>query len=99
MMHDWQKSDNAVAYASVAPIRLHHLIRHAGINIYLIIAQQRKNGGGGLITLLAFGHSSLTSPALGIIFRSAGRHPKKLFLKATARPQIRLWQKVTRNQK
>jgi len=47
--------------------------------------------GGGLITLLAFGRSSPTASVLGIIFRSAGRHPKKLILKVTARPQIQLW--------
>jgi hypothetical protein len=33
--------------------------------------------GQGLITLLAFGRSLLTSLVLGIIFRSVGRHPKK----------------------
>jgi hypothetical protein len=27
-----EKSGNAVAYASVAPVRLHRLIRHKGIN-------------------------------------------------------------------
>jgi hypothetical protein len=85
-----QKLGNAVACASAAPMRLHCLICHVGINIQLIIAQQRKNGGEVL---------QPSSPDSGIIFRSAGRHPKKLFLKATARPQIRLWQKVTRNQK
>jgi len=72
-----QKSGNAVACASVAPVRLHCLICHKGINAWRIIAQQRKNGGGGLITLLAFGRSLPMSPVLGIIFRSAGRHPKK----------------------
>jgi len=41
-----QKSSNAVACASVAPMPLHHPICHVGINIQLIIAQQRRNGGG-----------------------------------------------------
>jgi len=41
-----QKLGDAVACASVVPMRLHCPIRHAGINIRLIIAQQRKNGGG-----------------------------------------------------
>jgi hypothetical protein len=84
MMHDFyvkinprQKSGDAVARACVAPVRLHRPIHHAGINIWLIIAQQRKNGGGGLIKLLAFGRSSPMSPVLGIIFKSTGRHPKK----------------------
>ena len=73
-----QKLGDAVACASVASMRLHCPICHAGINKQLIIAQQRKNGGGGgLITLLAFGRSSPTSPVLGVMFRSAGRHPKK----------------------
>ncbi len=40
-----QKSGDAVACASVAPMPLHCLICHAGINIQLIIAQQRRNGG------------------------------------------------------
>ena len=72
------KLGDAVACASVAPLQLHHPICHVGINIHLIIAQQRKNGRGGLITLLvAFGRSSPTSSVLGVIFRSAGRHPKK----------------------
>ncbi len=41
-----QKLCDAVACASVAPMRLHHPIRHAGINKQLIIARQRRNGGG-----------------------------------------------------
>ena len=52
-MHDFyvkinlrQKSGDAVACASVAPMRLHIPIHHVGIHIRLIIAQQRKNGGG-----------------------------------------------------
>ena len=57
-----QKSGNAVACTSVAPMQLHCPICHAGISIQVIIAQQRKNGGGGLITLLAFGRSLPTSP-------------------------------------
>ena len=74
-----QKSGDAVACANVAPVRLHCLICHKGINTWQIIAQQRKNGGGGLITLLAFGRSLPTSPVLGIIFRRVGRHPKNNF--------------------
>ena len=71
------KSGDAVACASVAPVRLHCLIRHKGINTYESLQRGGGMGGGGLITLMAFGRSSPTSPILGIIFRSAGRHPKK----------------------
>ncbi len=84
-----QKLDDAVACASVAPMQLHRPIHHAVIYKQLIIARQRRNGGG-LITL----HSSPTSPVLGIIFRSLGRHPKQYCLKATARPQIRFCEKL-----
>jgi hypothetical protein len=47
-----QKSGNAVACTNAAPMRLHHLICHKGINTWQIIAPRRRNGGGGLITLL-----------------------------------------------
>ena len=52
--HLRQKLGDGVACASVAPMPLHCLICHAGINTRLIIAPQRENGGS-LITLLAFG--------------------------------------------
>jgi hypothetical protein len=57
-------------------------------------------GGGVLLHYWHLGAAHQLLPrhlVLGIIFRSARGHPKKYFLKATARPQIRLWQKVTRN--
>ena len=41
-----QKSGDAVACTSVAPVQLHRLICHKGIKTWQIIAQQRKNGGG-----------------------------------------------------
>jgi hypothetical protein len=41
-----QKSGDAVACTSVSPMPLHCLIHHTGINIQVIIAQQRRNGGG-----------------------------------------------------
>ena len=95
-----QKSSNTVACASVAPMQLHCLILHKGINIWQIIAQQRKNEGGrSCYTIGIWAQLAVMSPVLGIIFRSAGKHPKKYFLKATARPQIQLWRKVMRNQK
>jgi hypothetical protein len=46
-----QKWGDAVACASFAPVRLHRPIRHAGLNKQLIIVRQRRNGGGGLITI------------------------------------------------
>ena len=42
-----RKSGNAVARASVAPVRLHRLIRHKGINTRRIIARGGGSGGGG----------------------------------------------------
>jgi len=41
-----QKSGDAVACASVAPVRLHRLIHHKGMNTWRIIAVQGRNGGG-----------------------------------------------------
>ena len=41
-----QKSGNAVARASVAPVRLHRLIRHKGINTRRIIAHGGGSKGG-----------------------------------------------------
>jgi hypothetical protein len=61
-MHDFQvkinqrhKSGDAVACASVAPVRLHCLIHHKGTNTWRIVARRGGMGGGGLITLLATG--------------------------------------------
>ena len=54
-----QQSGNAIACASVAPMQLHCRICHTEINIRLIIAQRRGNGGQSLITFLAFWRSSL----------------------------------------
>ena len=58
-----RKSGNAVARASVAPVRLHRLIRHKGINTRRIIARG-GGSGGGLITLLAFRLVWRSSPKL-----------------------------------
>jgi hypothetical protein len=74
-MHDFQvkilprqKSGNAVACASVAPMQLHCLIHHKGTNTWLIIAHRGGIGGGGLITLLAIWRSSPKTPRLEICF-------------------------------
>jgi len=72
-----QKSGNAVAYASAAPVRLHHLICHKGISTWRIIAQQRKNGGGRSYYIIDIRAQLADVSRLRIIFRSAGRHPKK----------------------
>ena len=42
-----RNSGDAVARASVAPVRLHRLIRHKGINTRRIIARGGGSGGGG----------------------------------------------------
>jgi hypothetical protein len=89
-----QKWGDAVACASFAPMPLHRPIRHAGLNKQLIIVRQRKNGGGRSYYIIGIWAQLATSPVLGIIFRSAGRHPKKYFLKATARPQILFCEKL-----
>jgi hypothetical protein len=60
-----QKLGNAVARSSVAPVRLHRLIRHKGINTRRIIARGGGSGGGGsCITLLAFRLVWRSSPKL-----------------------------------
>jgi len=69
-----QKSGDAVACANVAPVRLHRLICHKGINTWQIIAPRRRNWGGGSHYIIGI-WAQLAG--LGIIFRSAGRHPKK----------------------
>jgi len=71
-----EKSGNAVACASVAPMQLHCLICHKGIKTWQIIAARRRNGGGGLITLLAFGCSS---PVWGLFLEAREDIPKKYF--------------------
>jgi hypothetical protein len=97
-----RKSGNAVARTSVAPVQLHRLIRHKGINTRRIIACGVGSGGGSyyIIGILAgLAQLSQDTLILGFFFGSTGRPPRKYFLKATARPQIRLWRKVTRNKK
>ena len=54
-LHPGQKSGDAVAWASVAPVRLHHPIYHEGMNTLRIIAALEGDGGGSLIAILAFG--------------------------------------------
>jgi hypothetical protein len=75
-----QKLGNAVARSSVAPVRLHRLIRHKGINTRRIIARGGGSGGGGLITLLAFRllwRSSPKTPRFRDFFLKRGKTPKK----------------------
>ena len=75
-----QKSGNTVAHTSVAPVRLHRLIRHKGINTWQIIAARRRNGGGGLITLLAFGRSlPWRLPFWGLFLEAREDIPKNNF--------------------
>ncbi len=54
-LHPGQKSGDAVARASVAPMRLHCPIYHEEINTLRIIAASEWDGGGSLVAILAFG--------------------------------------------
>ena len=85
VMHDFyvkinprEKSGDAVACASVAPVQLHCLIRHKGKNTWRIIAARRRNGGGGdVITLLIFFGRSL--PVWGLFLEAREDIPKNNF--------------------
>ena len=76
---------DAVARASVAPVRLHCLICHKGINTRRIIARGGGWGGGSYYIIGISAGLAQLSQALprhldfGIFFGSAGRPPKKLF--------------------
>ena len=96
--HARQKLSHAVACTSVAPLGLHCLICHAGINTWLVIAASEEDGGGLITILAARGRPQPPHQPLLRYFKSARRLLHKYFFKATARPKIRLWQKVTRNQ-
>jgi len=74
-----QKSGDAVTCTYVAPMRLHRLICHKGINTWQLIAPRRRNGGGGLITLLAFGRSSRRLPFWGLFLEAREDIPKYNF--------------------
>jgi hypothetical protein len=83
-----QKSGNAVAHASVAPVRLHHLIRHKGINTRRIIARGRGSGGGGIITLLGFWlvwRSSPKTPRFRDLFWKRGKTPQKIIFEGDSK--------------
>ena len=54
-LHPGQKLGDAVARASVVPVRLHCPIHHEGINTLRIIAALEEDGGGEFIAILAFG--------------------------------------------
>ena len=54
-LHPGQKLGNAVARASVVPVRLHRPIHNEGINTLRIIAASEGDGGGEFIAILAFG--------------------------------------------
>jgi len=79
-----QKSGNAVVCASVAPVQLHHLICHKGINTWRIIAQQRKNGGG---VLLDYWHwVQLTNVScFGDNFLKRGKTSQKIFFEGNSK--------------
>jgi hypothetical protein len=77
-----QKSGNAVARASVAPVRLHRLIRHKGINTRRIIARGGGSGGGVLLHYWHFGWFGAVLPRhlnFGIFFEAREDPPKNYF--------------------
>jgi hypothetical protein len=78
-IHPRQKSGDAVACASVAPVRLHHLIHHKGTNTWRIIAHRGGMGGEVLLHYWQFGAALPGQLIWGFVFESAGRHPKNKF--------------------
>ena len=83
-----RKSGDAVARTSVAPVRLHRLIRHKGINTRRIIAHEGGSGGGGLITLLAFRlvwRSSPKTPRFWDFFWKRGKTPQKIIFEGDSK--------------
>jgi hypothetical protein len=92
---------HAGAFNSVAPMQLHCLICHMGTNTLQIIAALDMDGGGRVLlqySQLDAAHRVLPKHlVLGICFWKHRKTTKKLFLKATARLQILLWQKVKFN--
>ena len=82
VMHDFyveisprQKSGDA--FVIFAPVRLHRLICHKGINTWRIIAARRRNGGGRSYYIIGIWAQLAIVSHFGDYFRSAGRHPKK----------------------
>ena len=76
-----RKSGNAVARASVAPVRLHRLIRHKGINTRRTIARGGGSGGGSyyIIGILAgLAQLSQDSSILGF-FLEAREDPQNIY--------------------
>jgi hypothetical protein len=95
-LHPGQKSGDAVTWASVAPVRLHRLIYHKGINTLRIIAASEGDGGGesycniGIWVIWAHLRGCCN---VGQTFERAGRRSENIFLEETERPQNQLWQK------
>jgi hypothetical protein len=85
-MHDFyvkinprQKLGDTVACTSVAPMRLHHPNRHAGINMQQIIAQQRKNGWEVLLHYWHLSAARRRLPFWGLFLEAREDTPKNYF--------------------
>ena len=86
-----RNSGDAVARASVAPVRLHRLIRHKGINTRRIIARGGGWGGGVLLHYWHFGWfgaalpSSPKTPRFWDFFWKRGKTPKKIIFEGDSK--------------
>ena len=78
-----RKSGNAVARTSVAPVRLHRLIRHKGINTRRIIAHGGGSGGGGSYYIIGISAGlaqlSQDTSILGFFLEAREDPPKNYF--------------------
>ena len=82
-----RKSGNAVARTSVAPVRLHRLIRHKGINTRRIIARGGGSGGGSyyIIGILAgLAQLSQDTSILGFFWKR-GKTPQKIIFEGDSK--------------
>jgi hypothetical protein len=77
-----RNSGDAVARASVAPVRLHRLIRQKGINTRRIIAHGGGSGGGGSYYIIGISAGlaqlSQDTSILGL-FLEAREDPPKIY--------------------
>jgi len=83
-----RKLGNAVARTSVAPVRLHHLIRHKGINTRRIIARGGGSGGGGSYYIIGIsaGLAQLSqTPRFWDFFWKCGKTPQKIIFEGDSK--------------
>jgi hypothetical protein len=74
-----RNSGDAVARASVAPMQLHRLIRHKGINTWRIIARGGGWGFGAALTI------SPKTPRFWDFFWKRGKTPKKIIFEGDSK--------------